>query len=127
MSLKYRKLWLIIGWGLVLAIWYLSLTPKPPEVGIKFWDKLSHFVAYAVLMGWFGQLYLEKYQRLFWVAFFVSMGIGIEIFQGMGEYRLFEYRDMLANTLGVITAIVILYFKGDGILFWFEQRILKVS
>lgn len=127
MNLKYRKLWLVIGWLLIVTIWYLSLTPKPPEVSIKLWDKLNHFIAYAVLMGWFGQLYLQKGQRVFWFIFFVTMGVGIEIFQGMGEHRFFEYNDMLANTLGVIGAIVILLFKGDGILFWFEQRILKVT
>ncbi|MEJ2141255.1 MAG: hypothetical protein P8Y24_02665 [Gammaproteobacteria bacterium] len=54
------------------------------------------------------------------------MGVGIEIFQGMGTHRYFEYNDMLANTLGVIVAILVLQFKGDGILFWFEQRIQKV-
>ena len=78
-------------------------------------------------MGWFGQLYLLKMQRIFWFIFFMSMGIGIEIFQGMGEHRFFEYNDMLANTLGIVTAIIILQLKGDSILFWFEKRILKVS
>ena len=127
MNLKYRTLWLLIGWGMILTVWYLSLTPKPPEMGIKIWDKLNHFIAYAALMGWFGQLYLSKMQRVFWMLFFVSMGIGIEIFQGMGVHRYFEYKDMLANTLGVLAAVLVLLFRGDGILFWFEQRILKVS
>ena len=127
MNLKYRKLWLLIGWTLVLSVWYLSLTPKPPEMGVKLWDKLNHFIAYAVLMGWFGQLYLLKIQRILWFVFFMGMGIGIEIFQGMGEHRFFEYNDMLANTLGIVAAIIILQLKGDSILFWFEKHILKVS
>jgi VanZ family protein len=127
MNLKYRKLWLLIGWSMIATVWYLSLTPKPPEMGIKLWDKLNHFIAYAVLMGWFGQLYLQKAQRIFWFVFFISMGIGIEIFQGMGEHRFFEYNDMLANTLGVVSAIVVLLLKGDRVLSLFEQRILKVS
>jgi VanZ family protein len=127
MNLKYRKLWLLIGWSMIATVWYLSLTPKPPEMGIKLWDKLNHFIAYAVLMGWFGQLYLQKAQRIFWFVFFISMGISIEIFQGMGEHRFFEYNDMLANTLGVVSAIVVLLLKGDRVLSLFEQRILKVS
>lgn len=127
MNLKYRKLWLAVGWLLIAMIWYLSLTPKPPEVGIKLWDKLNHFIAYAVLMGWFGQLYLGKGQRVFWFCFFVTMGIGIEIFQGMSGHRFFEYHDMLANTLGVAGAMIVLLLKGDGILLWFEQRVLKVT
>lgn len=127
MSLRYRTLWVVIGWAMILAVWYLSLTPSPPEVGVKLWDKLNHFIAYALLMGWFGQLYLGKESRIFWLFFFTVMGVGIEIFQGMGEHRFFEYNDMLANSLGIIAALLVLSFKGDGILFWFEQRILKVS
>lgn len=127
MNLKYRKLWLVIGWSLILTVWYLSLTPSPPDIGIRLWDKFKHFIAYAVLMGWFGQLYLQKAWRIFWFVFFITMGVGIEIFQGMGGHRFFEYNDMLANTLGVVTALLVLVFKGDGILSWFEQRILKAS
>lgn len=127
MNLKYRKFWLLIGWMLIIAVWYLSLTPKPPEPGIKLWDKLNHFIAYAVLMGWFGQVYIQKAQRLFWVIFFVMMGVSIEIFQGMGQHRFFEYNDMLANTLGVLAALVGLLLKADGILLWLEQRVLKVT
>lgn len=127
MSLKYRKLWLLIGWGLILIIWYLSLTPSPPEIGVKLWDKLNHFIAYAVLMGWFGQLYQEKRWQIFWLIFFTIMGIGIEIIQGMGEHRFFEYNDMLANFIGTVAALLVLSLKGDGILSWFEQRVLKVS
>ena len=126
MNLKYRKLWLVIGWIIIVLVWYLSLTPKPPELMINFWDKFNHFIAYAVMMGWFGQVYLQNMQRIFWVLFFVVMGAGIEIFQGMGEHRFFEYNDMLANLLGIVAAMIVLKFKGDGILFWFEQRILKV-
>ena len=127
MNLKYRKLWLLIGWVLIAVVWYLSLTPKPPEMGIKLWDKLNHFIAYSALMGWFGQLYSQKVQRIFWAVFFITMGISIEIFQGMGEHRFFEYKDMLANILGVMAAILVLSFKGDHVLSWFEQRVLKVS
>jgi hypothetical protein len=32
----------------------------------------------------------------------VSLGVCIEILQGMGGYRYFEYADMLANSGGVL-------------------------
>lgn len=127
MNLKYRHYWLIIGWGLVALVWFLSLTPKPPELGFRLWDKLNHFIAYAGLMGWFGQLYPRHSSRTVYAVGFIVMGIAIEIFQGMGMHRVFEYADMLANTSGVIIALTIIYLKGDRILYWFEQRILKVS
>ena len=127
MNLEYRKHWLVIGWCLIALVWFLSLTPKPPEVGFKLWDKLNHFIAYAGLMGWFGQLYIQHSKRFMVAIGFISMGIVIEFFQGMGSHRVFEYNDMLANTLGVAIAVVLIYLKADGILYWFEQRILKVS
>ena len=127
MRLKYHRLWLVVGWCMILLVWYLSLTPKPPELGFRLWDKLNHFIAYAGLMGWFGQLYQHHRQRIVSALVIIVMGIAIEIFQGLGGQRMFEYRDMLANTLGVLMAVIILYLKGDHLLYWFEQRLLKVS
>ena len=102
MRLKYHRQWLLVGWSMILLVWYLSLTPRPPELGIRLWDKLNHFIAYAGLMGWFGQLYTQTYQRIVCALAIIAMGIAIEFFQGLGGVRMFEYRDMLANTLGVI-------------------------
>lgn len=127
MNLKYRKLWLLIGWGMVLLICFLSLTPNPPELGFNLWDKVNHFIAYAGMMGWFGQLYMKTSQRLTLAVAIIILGIVLEVVQGMGGYRMFEYHDMLANILGVIIALVIIYLKGDRVLYWLEQNVLKVS
>jgi len=126
MDLKYRKQWLVIGWCLIALAWYLSLTPTTPEP-FKLWDKMNHFIAYACLMAWFGQLYKSNRIRIMYAVGFVIMGIAIEFFQGMGPHRVFEYNDMLANTLGVFIAVIVIYLKGDGILYWIEQRVLNVS
>ncbi|MBA4382695.1 MAG: hypothetical protein C0406_09035, partial [Sideroxydans sp.] len=40
--------------------------------------------------------------RVYLMAAFVVMGVGIEILQGLSGYRYFEYADMLANTTGVL-------------------------
>jgi len=32
---KLRALWLAIGWGLVATIIWLSVTPKPPDLGVE--------------------------------------------------------------------------------------------
>jgi len=125
MTLIYRKQWLMMGWCMIALVWYLSLIPAPPDVGIKLWDKLNHFIAYAGLVGWFGQLFRQQWHRVILAVSFISMGIAIEIAQDMGTHRLFEYKDILANTVGVVIALVMLYLKGDGILFWLEQRFVK--
>jgi VanZ family protein len=96
-----RNVWLALGWLWVATVFYLSLMPHPPQpVSFNGVDKLEHTLAYALLMLWFCQLYVERRIRLFLP--FVAMGVGIEILQGMGGYRYFEYTDMLANTAGVL-------------------------
>ncbi|MDH5446269.1 MAG: VanZ family protein [Gammaproteobacteria bacterium] len=125
--LRYRKLWLGLGWLLVASIWYLSLTPKPPQIdlGIDFFDKISHFTAYAAMTAWFIQLYSTTRTRLFYAAGFVCMGIAIEFLQGLGSDRLFEYADMLANSLGVLSMLLLKDSSLSNVLYQFERHILK--
>jgi len=127
--LQYRKLWLALGWLLVASVWYLSLTPKPPQIdlGISFFDKISHFTAYAVMMGWFMQLYQATRTRLFYALGFVCMGVAIEILQGMGTARMFEYADMLANSLGIVLLLSLMKTDVGNFMWWFEQKILTRS
>jgi VanZ family protein len=84
---------------LVAAILWLSLTPKPPDVGTG--DKLSHFAAYGVLMAWFAFLYRPTRTRAMYAAGFVAMGVAIELLQPYTG-RHFEPADMVANTVGVL-------------------------
>ena len=125
--LRYFNLWLSIGWLMVLLICYFSLTPNPPDFNIEFeyLDKLEHFISYFILMVWFAQLYKTFNTRLFYVVFFVCLGVILEILQGLGGVRFFEYSDMLANTLGVVFAWFITKTRLDNILLVFERMIGK--
>ncbi len=98
-----RKVWLSFGWLWVAAVFYLSLMPHPPEpVPFDGADKLEHALAYALLMLWFCQVYVERRTRIRLTLSLLAMGVGIEILQGMSGYRHFEYADMLANSTGVL-------------------------
>ena len=98
-----RKVWLSFGWLWVAAVFYLSLMPHPPEpVSFEGVDKLEHALAYALLMLWFCQVYVECRTRIKLTLSLLMMGVGIEILQGMSGYRYFEYADMLANSTGVL-------------------------
>lgn len=118
--LRYRKFWLLIGWGLVATVITLSIIPSPPEVGGS--DKLHHLLAYGMLMGWFGQLYRQPRVRIFWFIGFVVMGITLEVIQGLGGVRYFEYADMVANALGALIGWALSRGRGGAILGWIEQR-----
>jgi len=90
-----------IGWALVAAILWLSLTPHPPRpVDIAGADKLEHCAAYGALMLWFAFLYRRTPTRLGYALGFVAMGVAIEFIQPYTG-RDFEVADMLADALGV--------------------------
>lgn len=102
-SNKLRWSWLAVGLVWVAAVFYLSLTPYPPQP-VTFWqaDKLEHALAYGLLMLWFCQIYRQRRPRMLLALLLVAMGIAIEYLQGETGYRTFEYADMLANATGVL-------------------------
>jgi VanZ family protein len=113
------RLWLGrgLGLGLVGAVIFLSLTSSPPEAGA--WlgsDKLGHLLAYAVLMAWHGWFYRDSGWRWAWAVFFVTMGMGLEVLQGLGGVRTPEVADAVANGLGVALGwLVVTVARGLGV------------
>ena len=99
--LRFRPLWLAIGWALVLSIVYLSLTPQPVSIPVEHGDKMGHVAAYAALMLWFMQLYSGVTARILLAGSFVAMGVGLEFAQLLTATRTFEIADMVADTTGV--------------------------
>ncbi len=107
-ELRLRRLWLAIGFLLVLIVIYLSVTPQPADVGdLPGGDKLGHFAAYAVMTLWFYQIYGAR--RIRWTIGigFIAMGIALEYIQLLTGYRMFEYADMGANTAGTVIAFLL--------------------
>ena len=104
-DLPHRKLWLAIGFGLIALVIYLSLTPEPVDAGSVAEVKVGHFVAYAVLMLWFAQLYRSWRARLALAAAFALLGVGLELAQGLTSYRSFAYSDMVDNAIGVAVGL----------------------
>jgi VanZ family protein len=103
--LRFKILWLSIGWSLVLAVIVLALIP-PPSItkGAIYTDKIGHFIAYFILMGWFAQIYHVPKQRLLFMIGFLLLGGLLEILQGLSGIRQADWFDMLANSTGVLAA-----------------------
>ena len=101
-STTLRRVWLILGWTLVLLIIVLSLTPRGITVPVAEGDKIGHLLAYAVLMLWFAQLYLAKRSRFALAAASLGLGIGLEFAQLLTETRSFSVADMFADGLGIL-------------------------
>jgi VanZ family protein len=97
-----RAFGLALGWLLIAAVIWLSLTPSPPKLEVAYGDKLGHFAAYGALMVWFCQFYGGRRARLVCAVGFIGMGIGLEFIQRMTGYRDFEWLDMVADAVGVL-------------------------
>jgi len=122
--LRYRRLWLAIGWLMILIVLILSLMPRPPQpLHFGGADKLEHVLAYFILMGWFAQIYHQLRTRL-WIAIsLIALGVAIEILQPILAPRYFEWWDMLADTVGVLLAWALAGPRLSRLLSGFEQRI----
>lgn len=118
-----RNSWLALGWVWVAIVFYLSLMPHPPQpLSFDGVDKLEHAAAYIGLMLWFCQVFVQKQSRMYLMAAFVVMGVGIEILQGLSGYRYFEYADMLANTTGVLVGFGLAHTQMGCILMKLERN-----
>lgn len=125
-TLKFKRLWLVLGYAMVATVTFMSLIPSPLVVELKVSDKVMHTIGYFILMGWFVQIYQHKKQQALIAALFISMGVLLEFLQDMGGARHFEVMDMLANTLGVVIAWVLAVTPFTKSLCWFEKKVLKI-
>lgn len=106
LSLPHGRLFLVIGWLLVLLTIAGSLSPVMPRVGISPGDKVMHFLAYFSLTIWFAGLYPRKRLWMIALAFFL-MGAALEMLQGaLTATRDMDVVDLGVNTLGIVMACV---------------------
>ena len=125
---RYPRLWLAIGYALVVLVIYASLITAFPEpvmparnfvkgvateyldrrsVLWMYLDKWTHLFTYFILMGWFAQIYHVKRQRIIYALAFILMSIVLEFIQSFETVRKLELLDIVANTLGVIAALLV--------------------
>ena len=76
-ELRYRKLWLIIGYMLIALVIFLSLTSSPVRINthLPYQDKLFHALAYFSLTFWFMQIYHIRHHVFRWIMFFLCLGL----------------------------------------------------
>lgn len=118
-----RKVWLGLGWLWIVLVCYLSLMPHPPEpVVFEGVDKLEHLLAYAGLMLWFCQVYVSRAARGKLLVILLALGVVIEIVQGLGGYRYFEYTDMLANSGGVLIGLALAHTRMGRVILLLERN-----
>ncbi|WP_053070789.1 VanZ family protein [Halomonas sp. PR-M31] len=104
--LEKRWLWALLALAAALAIALGSLTPGNEMPKNLPWDKLNHFLGYAVLGFLTGLAGLRL-----WLAWLVTSGYGVIIEYAQviapGRYG-GDPQDMLANALGAALAVLLL-------------------
>ncbi|WP_241558882.1 VanZ family protein [Halobacteriovorax sp. HLS] len=106
-KLNLKILWLGLGITYIIAMFYFSLRyEKPGKPPFEHFDKILHFNAYLLLMGYFSLTH-EKKNHFKLLITFVLMGISIEFLQLASGYRSFELLDVVANTAGLICGGII--------------------
>lgn len=107
--LRWHRLWTCIGIALMIFTLWMALRPDP-GVTLDFpqGDKLLHALTFAVLAGWWGNVYPDARGR--WLGAFgcLVFGIFIEFAQWLDPPRDADPFDVLADAVGIVLAIILL-------------------
>jgi hypothetical protein len=101
----------IIAIGITISIAYLCLM-KMPEGGVSSFgniDKLYHTTAYFTLsILWLFSFYKKPNLKYIIISLCIVYGIIIEVLQAtVTTYRSGDFKDILANTLGVCLGLLV--------------------
>ena len=122
---RFRRIWLLVGCGMVAAVVVLSLIPVEVDLGGDS-DKLAHFLAYGSLSLWFGMIFTGTSRQFGITVAIVALGVVLEFLQGLTGYRTFSIADMIANALGAALGWGLAQTPLKNGLVWIERRISGV-
>jgi len=100
----------------------------PFKVGVQGSDKIGHFVAYLIFtIVWFAFLFFSKKRKETFKQSIVKSAIICFLYGGLMEllqtlltnYRSSEWYDVLANTSGIVFAVVLLKI--------FENKLIRIK
>ena len=127
-DIRLRRFWALGGWGLIVTVIMLSLLPMPsPKLGfilIDNIDKVEHALTYAMLTLWFAQIC----PRCTWAGIglkLLTLGVIIELLQGVTTYRNFSFWDIGANTLGILIGWSLSIAGLSRALTYFEDKLVN--
>jgi len=95
----------------VAAIVILSLLPRDVAPQIGLWDKLQHFLAYALLASAGVIGYAGTRRHILLAGGLAILGCLLEAFQRFVPGRDAALGDALANALGVLAGIMVMHWS----------------
>ena len=105
-STWHERAWIALGWGFVLLVIYLSVTPDPIRAPTVDGFKTGHIVAYLWLMLWFAQVRPSVSSRAVIGILLCLLGIALEYVQ-REVGRDFAYSDMVDDAIGVAAGLLL--------------------
>lgn len=99
-----------IAISITICITYLSLMKMPKiDVKISSIDKVYHLIAYLTLtLCWLFSFYRKPSLKYIIIILCILFGIIIEILQStLTVYRTADYKDIIANTVGIVLGLLI--------------------
>ena len=128
-ELKRKKLWWAIAWSLLAFVFIASLIPMPaPAMALpQGFDKYEHIFAYAVLSGYFGQLFSRFAVHLRYALALFGMGALLEVLQGLTGYRSPDYYDLAANGIGVVLGLLLCLTPLKGLVATLDAKLANLK
>jgi VanZ family protein len=121
-KLRFAWLWWAIGWALIVATITESLKPQVLLEGVAN-DKALHFLGYFALAVWFGGVCRRSRYPVVGVLL-IALGGALEIGQGaMHLGRVADWRDFIANSLGIATGLAVCAIGIGQWMVWIERLI----
>jgi hypothetical protein len=120
-GLRFRPVWAGLGALMIAVVIALSLVSVSGPVTAAGADKVYHSIAYGALMFWWGMV--QPRRRWTWAVLLAALGVGLEVAQSFTGYRTLDNWDALANSLGVLGAVLLLLTPAAGLLAWFDGQL----
>jgi VanZ family protein len=103
MPVRPLRLWRFAFAACLVTVLVLALLPTNQPLPTTGWDKTDHILAFAVLT----LLGFHCGYRTRLAIGLLSYGIGIELLQGLTSYRYAEWRDVVADAMGIAVAFLL--------------------
>jgi VanZ family protein len=104
--LRWRDVWLAIGWLLLAMVVIASLAPlADARAPFRHYDKLQHAAAYTLLMSWFGSIGARRRPAI--AVGLLLLGIAVELGQGATGWRRADAWDVAADSVGILLGWVL--------------------
>jgi hypothetical protein len=107
--LRWHRAWVALGAAIMAWTLWMALRPDP-GIALDFpeGDKLLHATTFVCLMGWWGNVYRQRRGRAWAALGCLAFGIFIEFAQWLDPPRDADVFDVLADSVGIALALLLL-------------------